>query len=159
MQRLQVDLDSLSRPHWSEEEAANVAVVADFVQHVMNDHDFEYVLDTFGDHPYVQHSRGIPDGIPGLVGFVRQFAGRFPEYTYDVKHMYADGDTVIFHSHVTTKASHRGDESKGLNIIDTWQLRERQIADHWDAIQPLDGFMRFYVWLTGGAVRNENGVF
>ncbi|MEM1057585.1 MAG: nuclear transport factor 2 family protein [Bacteroidota bacterium] len=155
----QVDLAALRRPHWSEEEQRNVAIVADFVQHLMNEHDFDYVLRTFGTHPYVQHSRGIPDGMDGLVGFVRQFVKRFPDYSYDVKHIFADGDTVTFHSHVTPRKSQRGDDTKGFNIIDTWRLEDGRIADHWDAIQPLDGFMRFYLWVAGGAIRNANGVF
>ncbi|MEM1270403.1 MAG: nuclear transport factor 2 family protein, partial [Bacteroidota bacterium] len=100
-----------------------------------------------------------PDGLEGLTEFLRRFVGRFPEYGYDVKRILVDGDTVMFHSHVTTKASHRGDDTKGFNIIDTWRIQGGTIADHWDAIQPLDGFMRLYVWLTGGAIRNANGVF
>ena len=31
--------------------------------------------------------------------------------------------------------------------------------DHWNAIQPLDGFMSFYVLMTGGRIKNNNGVF
>jgi len=125
----------------------------------MNDHDFDQVLSTHGSDNYVQHNRNIPDGIPALVAFVRDFAKRFPDYTYDVKRILADGETVTFHSHATVNSKHRGDDGKGLNIIDIWQVQNGQITRHWDAIQPLDAFMRSYVLLTGGRIRNANGVF
>ncbi|MEM6784259.1 MAG: nuclear transport factor 2 family protein [Bacteroidota bacterium] len=144
---------------WTDAEVANVRVVTDFVYNLMNTHDFAYVRQTFGGHPYVQHSRSIPDGMEALIEFVGTFAKRFPDYTYDVKHVRADGDYVTFHSHATMRKAHRGDDTKGLNIIDTWRLKDGQIVEHWDAIQPLDTFMRFYVLVNGGAVRNKNGLF
>jgi predicted SnoaL-like aldol condensation-catalyzing enzyme len=125
----------------------------------MNNHDLDYVSSHFGNQSYVQHNRGIPDGVAGLIGYVKGFAKRFPEYAYDVKHIYADGDYITFHSHATIKAKDRGNERKGFNIIDTWKLQDSQIVEHWDAIQPLDAFMRFYVWMVGGKVRNKNGVY
>lgn len=144
---------------WSDAEAANVDRIADFVYNLMNTHNFGYVRQTYGHHPYVQHNRNIPDGIDALVDYVSGFAKRFPDYTYDVKRVQADGDLVTFHSHATVRQAHRGDETKGLNIIDTWRVEDDQVVEHWDAVQPLDGFMRFYAWMTGGAIRNQNGVF
>ena len=149
----------MTRSNWSEQETQNVAVVADFIQHLMNDHDFDYVRKTYGDNPYVQHNRNIADGMDALVSYVEGFAKRYPDYTYDVKHIYVDGDMVIFHSHATTKRKHRGNDKKGLNIIDTWKVEDGKIADHWDAVQPMSGFMRFFVMMTGGKIRNTNGVY
>ena len=94
-----------------------------------------------------------------IISYVESFAKRFPEYTYDVKHIYADGDFVTFHSHATLKAAHRSNDRKGLNIIDTWKLEDAKIVEHWDALQPLDLFMRFYMFVTGGSFKNNNGVF
>jgi len=125
----------------------------------MNNHDFDYVLKKFGSNDYVQHNRSIPDGMEALVEYVRSFANRFPDYTYDLKHTYADGDFVIFHSHATIKAQDRQNDRKGLNIIDIWRVEDGQIKDHWDALQPMDGFMRFYNLLNGGKIRNDNGVY
>ena len=154
-----IDFESLRQPHWSEQELQNAELIADFVQHLMNDHDFGYVRERFGQANYVQHNRNIPDGILNLADYVQAFAERFPEYSYDVKRMQADGDFVTFHSHATMRARDRGNDQKGLNIIDTWQVKDGDIVEHWDAIQPLDGFMRFYALLTGGRIRNSNGVF
>ena len=159
MSIIKIPFDALKKDSWSDQETQNAQLVLDFIQHLMNDHDFEYVLQKFGDDAYVQHNRNIPDGIKALVAYVQKFAQSNPDYTYDVKHIYADGDFVIFHSHATIKAQHRGDDTKGLNIMDTWHIQNGQITDHWDAVQPMDGFMRFYNFMTGGKVRNANGVY
>lgn len=159
MDILQVDFDGLRQDSWTEQEADNARLVADFIQQLMNNHDFDAVRSQFGNSAYVQHSRGIRDGMEGVIETVSQLAKRFPDYTYDVKRMLVDGDYVIFHSHATVRKQHRGNDRKGFNIKDSWRIKDGQIAEHWDAIEPLDGFMRFYGWLTGGRVRNSNGVF
>ena len=159
MDTIQIKFDSLQKDSWSEQEIKNVTLVIDFIQNLMNNHDFDYVSENFGNHNYSQHNRSIPDSMPALIEYVSKFAKSNPEYTYDVKHIYADGDFVIFHSHSTLRAKDRGDDKKGLNIMDIWQIRDGQIVSHWDALQPMDGFMRFYNLLTGGAIRNTNGVY
>ena len=155
----EINLSELQRNSWSEQEQQNVELLVDFVQNLMNDHDFDYVLKTFNNSRYIQHNRNLPDKIDGLVGFLEEFVEDYPEYSYDVKHIYADGDFVIFHSHATLKAEHRGDDQHGMNIIDKWRIEDGQIVEHWDSIQALDTFMRFYSLLSGGKIRNENGVF
>lgn len=159
METPQISFDALKKNSWSDKEVENVKTMIDFVQHLMNEHDFDYVLEKFGNDVYVQHNRGIPDGIVGLIDYVKTFAKQFPGYSYDVKHIYADGDYVIFQSQATTNRKHRGDDSKGFNIIDKWRLENGNIVEHWDAIQAMSGFMRFYVWLIGGRVLNANGVY
>ena len=159
METPQVDLAALSKSHWTSKELKNVELIADFVQKLMNDHDFDYVMARYANSSYVQHNRNIPDGIEGLVGVVRDFAKRFPDYCYDVKQIIADGDHVVFHSHATMKKADRGNDRKGLNITDNWRLRDGEIVEHWDSIQPIDGAMRLFVLLNGGKIRNSNGVF
>lgn len=159
METLKVDLENLKKSHWTPEETANVKLIADFVQNLMNDHDFEYVLNKYDNSSYIQHNRNIPDGVKGLVGLLSNFTKRFPDYCYDVKRIIADGDHVVFHSHATMKKGDRGNDRKGLNIIDDWRIRNGEIVEHWDSLQPLDGFMRLYALMTGGKIRNENGVF
>lgn len=157
--KLVIDLNSLKKPNWTEQELNNAERVTDFVQNLMNNHDFDYILEHFNDSAYVQHNRNIPDKVTGLVGFLKEFVEDYPEYTYDVKHIYVDGDYVIFHSHATLNKEDRGNDQKGMNIIDTWRLEDGRIVQHWDSIQALDGFMRFYSLLSGGSIRNDNGVF
>lgn len=158
-EKLVIDLQSLQKPNWTEQELANATLVTDFVQNLMNNHDFDYILERYNDSSYVQHNRNLPDKINGLVGFLQEFVEEYPDYTYDVKHIYVDGDYVIFHLHATLEKDDRGNDEKGMNIIDTWRLEDGRIVEHWDSIQALDIFMRFYSLISGGSIRNGNGVF
>lgn len=154
-----IPLDSLTDSHWSAEETANVAVIVGFVQALMNDHDFDRVSETYADIDYIQHNRGIPNGITGVISYLKPLVGRFPEYSYDVKRIIASGDLVVLHSHVTLKAAHRGNEAKGFIITDTFRVADGKPAEHWDAVQPIDLFARMVVLMTGGKVANENPTF
>ena len=157
MQALTVELNKLQSSEWTEQEQENVALVTDFVEHLMNKHDFDYIKTHFGHHNYVQHNRNMEDTISGVVKLVSGLVKRFPDYTYDVKHINADGDYVMFHSHVTMNKATRGNDQKGFNIMDTWKVKDGQIVEHWDAIQPLDLSMRLFVLMNGGKIRNSNG--
>lgn len=157
--KLIIDLQSLQKSNWTEQEVQNAKLITDFVQNLMNNHNFDYILEHYNDSSYVQHNRNLPDKITGLVGFLQEFVEDYPDYTYDVKHIYVDGDYVIFHSHATLNKEDRGNDQKGMNIIDTWRLENGRIVEHWDSIQALDGFMRFYSLISGGSIRNSNGVF
>lgn len=159
MDTLIIQVENFQQENWSAQELANVELVTDFVQHIMNNHDFDYIMTQYGDQPYAQHNRSMNDGIEGVVESVKGLQKRYPDFTYDVKHIHVDGEYVIFHSHSTVKKKHRGNDQKGFNIMDTWRVQDGKIVEHWDAIQPLNGFMRFYSWMVGGAIRNGNGVF
>ena len=154
-----IELDDLRRPTWLPEEEANVALVADFVQLLMNEHDFEAVRMRHGQSAYVQHNHGIADGIDGVLETIGRLVKRFPDYTYDVKHILVDDDIVTFHSQATLRKSHRGNPRKGFNITDRWRVVDGQIVEHWDSIQPIDFFGRLYALVTGGKVRNDNGPY
>ncbi|PSW13189.1 polyketide cyclase [Photobacterium rosenbergii] len=156
---LMVDLDSLQKPNWTEQELANAKLVTDFVQNLMNNHNFDYVLEHYNDSAYVQHNRNLPDKVTGLVGFLTEFVEEYPDYAYDVKHIYVDGDYVVFHSHATLNRDDRGNDRKGMNIIDTWRIEEGRVVEHWDSIQALDFSMRLYSLISGGEIENSNGVF
>ena len=155
----QIPFDTLAQPHWTKQQTSNAGLVIDFFQNMMNNHDFDAVLKSFGDGAYTQHNRGIPNGVAGVVGYVKNLTKRFPEYSYDVKRVLVDGDYVVAHSHVTLKAAHRGNEAKGFIITDTFRIKDGRLAEHWDAVQPIDFFARMIVLLTGGAVRNNNPTF
>jgi len=154
-----IDLDALSQDYWTDEEQQNAKTVVEFFQTLMNEHDFQTTLKRYGDIHYVQHNKAIPDGISGLVSYVQQLVKRFPDYGFNVKRIIASGNYVVLHSHATLKAAHRADESKGFIITDTFELKDGRLAEHWDAIQPIDFATRFLFMLTGGAVGNKNSIF
>lgn len=159
MGKIKIDLKQLQKPNWNAEELQNAAVAIDFIQHLMNEHDFEYIKKTYGSHPYKQHNQSMIDGIEGVLEVVSNFAKRYPEYTYDVKHVYVDGAYVTVHSHATTHIKHRGNPQKGMNIIDIWKVEDGRILEHWDAVQPIHGSMRLLFWMIGGKFKNENTYF
>lgn len=154
-----INIESFQKKNWSDKELKNAKLITDFVQNLMNNHNFKYVLEKYNDDSYIQHNRNLPDGIDGLVGFLREFVKDYPDYSYEVKHIYVDGDFVIFHSHATLKEKDRGNDRKGMNIIDTWRIENGKIVEHWDSIQALDTLLRFNFWMNGGKLRNKNGVF
>lgn len=114
---LQIDFEAFAKVHWSEQEIQHVTLIIDFIQPLMNNHDFDPFTEKYDNHSYTQHNRGVPDGMPASITYVKDFAPTYPEYTYDVKHIYADGNVVIFHAHATLKVVPRGNEEKGLNIV------------------------------------------
>ena len=67
---------------------SNARLVADFIQHPMCDHDFDYVQRTFGRGTYIQHNQTMEDGVASVTETVSSLVKRFPEYTYDVQHMW-----------------------------------------------------------------------
>lgn len=101
----------------------------------------------------------MPNGVEGVINYVNRFVKRYPAYTYDVKNMTVDGEFVTIQSHVTINAKDRNNPNKGLNIMDKWRVKDGQLLEHWDAIQPIDGFMRFYAWMIGGKTVNSNTLF
>ena len=154
-----INSNEFLQEHWTKQETENVKLVLDFFQKLMNEHNFEYTLKTFSGGSYIQHNRAIPNEIEGLVGYVKTMVKRFPEYSFDVKKVYADGEYVLLHSHTTMKAKHRGNEKKGFIITDTFKLKNGKLSEHWDAIQPIDFFSRFLMLMTGGTIGNNNPTF
>lgn len=154
-----LDLTSFEKPHWSTQDRNNAESVLEFVQLLMNDHDFDEVRQRYKGSSYIQHNRNIGNQIEGVINTIDALIKRAPEFSYDVKYLYVDGEHVILHSHATLKAKHRGDESQGMNIVDIWKVVDGKLIEHWDAVQGLSFSMRLYGLLSGGAVRNDNGIF
>ncbi len=159
METFEINLDRFKKETWTAQECENAAVVVDFVQNIMNNHNFEYISKKYGAHKYRQHNQSMTDGVTGVLEVVSNFAKRYPDYAYDVKHLYVDGSFVILHSHATNNKKHRGNPKKGLNIMDVWKVEEGEITEHWDAVQPIHGSMRFLFWMIGGKFRNSNTYF
>lgn len=154
-----IDFNKYIQEQWTEQENKNVKTVIDFFQNLMNEHNFEYTLKKYGGGTYIQHNRAIPNNIDGLVGYIKNLTKRYPEYSFNVKKVFADGDIVVLHSHATVRAKDRGNEKKGFIITDTFRLEDGRLVEHWDAIQPIDFFTRFLFMMIGGAIGNNNPTF
>lgn len=154
-----LDITELARPHWSSQDLENAQIALDFVQKIMNDHDFDYIRTAYKNSSYKQHNRGMADGIDGVISYLEDFTDQYPNFSYDVKHIYVDGPYVTLHSHGTMSVADRGNPDKGLNIYDTWKVENGMLVEHWDSMQGIDGGVRFFGFLTGGAVKNDNTLF
>lgn len=159
METLKIDFEKHLKVHWTDTEKANALLAIEFVQNLMNDHNFAHIRKRFGAQSYKQHNQSMTDGIGGVLKTVEDLVKRYPTYTYDVKHIDVDQNRVTFHSHVTLKSAHRGNPKKGLNIMDIWRIENHEIVEHWDAVQPIDFSMRLFGLLTGGKFRNANTFF
>ena len=154
-----IEINDHLQENWTEQERKNAEIVVNFFQHLMNEHDFDYIAKTYGGGTYTQHNRSIPNGIAGLIDYVKTLTRRFPDYSFDVKRIVADGEFVILHSHTTMRSKDRGNEQKGFIITDTFRLKDGKLAEHWDAIQAVDLFSRILFLVTGGSVKNNNPTF
>jgi predicted SnoaL-like aldol condensation-catalyzing enzyme len=152
------DYEHFVKPHWTDEELDNLKVVTGFLQ-TLRLKKFDNLLSVYGDHPYVQHNIGMINGVEGVVKEGRKAVKQFPEFSIEAKHVYVDDEFVIIHSHMTANVAHRGNENKGLNVIDIWKVSDGKIVEHWDSIQPIDFGVRLYSLFTGGTVNNSNGRF
>ena len=74
METIQIDLDSLKKDTWTEEEHKNAEIVIDFVQNLMNNHNFDYIKKKFGGSRYKQHNQSMIDGLKGVLDVVSNFA-------------------------------------------------------------------------------------
>lgn len=159
MEKPIIQFEALKRGSWSPEELENVKVVIDFVQKLMNEHDFDDVLEKYGQGAYLQHNRSMTNGVVGVVDYLKALTKRFPQFSYEVKKVHADGQYVTLHSHATMRAEDRGNERKGFIVFDTWKVVDGKLVEHWDALQPLDLGMRIFSLLSGGTIKNKNGLF
>lgn len=51
-----INLQQLKKDNWTQQEFANARLITDFVQNLMNNHNFDYVLSHYNDSSYTQHN-------------------------------------------------------------------------------------------------------
>jgi predicted SnoaL-like aldol condensation-catalyzing enzyme len=86
---------------------------------------------------FVQHSPRIPPGKQALAKYLTdRTATRTSEgRTSETARIIADGDLVLTHRRVTTKADRRG-----VAHADLYRVREGKIVEYWDVVQPIPSF-------------------
>ncbi len=112
-------------------EDANKKLVLDFHQIVLNGGDVE-AAPNYVANSYVQHNPKVPDGLAGLQGIVRELRKGAPDAHSVVKHVVAEGDLVVLHSHTQRNA-----QDRGMAQVDIFRVRGGKIVEHWDVIQPI----------------------
>jgi predicted SnoaL-like aldol condensation-catalyzing enzyme len=98
---------------------------------VLNDKNVEAITSYLGPR-YTQHNPTAVDGVEGLRKLIEFLRKSYPQAHSEPKHVFADGDYVIIHSH-----SIREPGTRGAAIVDIFRLEDRKIVEHWDIIQPV----------------------
>jgi len=111
------------------EEEANLALVLQMFEHVLNPMD-SAAVDRFIAPDYIQHNQQAEPGREGLKRFLDTIKTRTPEAVHDVKRAFVDGDHVTVHYHVR-----RWPGDDGWAVIDIFRLENGLIAEHWDVMQ------------------------
>src|SRR5258705_5631603 len=78
--------------------------------------------------PYIQHNPQVPDGLDGVMGFLKQ-AGRVP---CEVKRIAIDVDLAFVHVRYSDLF---GQETAGVDIFRFDD--DAKIVEHWDVLQPV----------------------
>src|SRR5271155_2022848 len=78
--------------------------------------------------PYIQHNPLFPDGLEGIIGYIKQ-VGRMP---CEVKRVAIDGDLAFVH---VRYLDWLGQETAGVDIFRF--DADGKIVEHWDVLQPV----------------------
>ena len=78
--------------------------------------------------PYIQHNPLVPDGVDGVMGFLKM-AGRVP---CEVKRVAIDGDLAFVHVRYLNLL---GQEMAGVDLF-RFDANDK-ILEHWDVLQPV----------------------
>jgi predicted SnoaL-like aldol condensation-catalyzing enzyme len=109
----------------------NKQIVLDFYKKVIAERNAG-LLEQFISPDYIQHSPQLPDGIAGLKAAIAQLATLPPAKPAEspIKLVLADGDFVVLLLELNLNGTK-------LKIVDVFRLADGMIAEHWDAMQPI----------------------
>lgn len=107
------------------------AVVKDLLNKAFNEKNAQAAAEYLTDR-YIQHNPQVPTGKAGLLQALPGFYAAFPDMSWELKQIWADGDYVIVHSlYRFTK------ESRGTAIVDIFRFENGKIDEHWDVAQDI----------------------
>lgn len=112
---------------------------------VFQKHDFSRLNEIMRDD-YIQHNEDTPQGRTGFKEFFEQMFKAMPDFTYTIKKIVAEGDTVMMYS--TTTATHLGEwlgnpptgNKLKFDVVDIFRIENGKIAEHWDVADTLKLF-------------------
>jgi steroid delta-isomerase-like uncharacterized protein len=126
----------------------NKAVIRRFVEEVQNGQDFD-VYDELNDPDFVNLSSppGVPPDRDGGKLFLQAFAQAYPDATFTIDDMIAEGDQVV--TKKTMSGTNTGDfagvpatgRRVTIQFVDIMRVRDGRIVQHWNIIDQLS-------WLT-----------
>ncbi|GEM45472.1 nuclear transport factor 2 family protein [Deinococcus cellulosilyticus] len=129
-----VHAQTADAPARNAQEQKNLQIVTEFYDRFFNQHDLSIIPD-FLDENYIQHNPTVPTGRKAFTEAFPQFFQSMPsdaKMSTEIKHIYADGDFVIVHSHFKFNPADRGSA-----VVDIFRLQNGKLAEHWDVIQAI----------------------
>ncbi|XHH10465.1 MAG: ester cyclase [Candidatus Bathyarchaeia archaeon] len=84
-----------------------------------------------GDN-YRQHNPDAPDGPQGVIQYSTNYIKTHPQLHLEFKHIIAEGDFVVLHSHLKPNPSDRG-----FAVVDIFRVENDKLVEHWDVRQPI----------------------
>ncbi|HTY94137.1 MAG TPA: nuclear transport factor 2 family protein [Steroidobacteraceae bacterium] len=121
-------------PGAAADRAAALATVKTYLDLGMQPgHEVESVR-RFVAEDFVQHSPHIRPGKAGLEAYIgaRAASGGNQGRVSTIARIIADGNLVLVHRRVTTP-----DNPRGIAYADLFRVRNGQVVEHWDVIQPI----------------------
>ncbi|WP_158839443.1 nuclear transport factor 2 family protein [Saccharothrix deserti] len=107
----------------------NKAVAVRVLRGLFEDGDLS-IADRHIRPDYIQHNAQAPDGVQAIKDFARNISTQFPNMTYNVKRVLAQGDLVMVHSNPIFTPGGRGSA-----VVDIFRFQHGMIAEHWDVVQ------------------------
>lgn len=125
--------------------AENKKLVETLCVTVFQGHDFSR-LDEIMRDDYIQHNENVPQGKAGFRKFHEKFFEAVPDFTYTVKKIVGEDDTVILYAAVT--GTHSGEwmgnpptgNKLNFDTVDIFRIENGKIAEHWDVADTLKLF-------------------
>ena len=123
----------------------NKKLVKTLCKTVFQKHNFSK-LDEIMRDDYIQHNEDTPQGKDGFKQFFEQIFKAMPDFSYTMKKIIAEGDTVMMYS--TTTATHLGEwlgnpptgNTLNFDVVDIFRIENGKIAEHWDVADTLKLF-------------------
>jgi predicted SnoaL-like aldol condensation-catalyzing enzyme len=114
----------------SKDSKARAAV--QFLDMVFNQKKVKEGFDQFVGGKYIQHNPIAADGKEAAVEVLGRVLKMVPDWSYEFKHSYADGNIAIVHSLVRRDANDRGSA-----VVDIFRFEKGKIVEHWDVVQAI----------------------
>jgi len=104
-------------------------------------------LQTYLADDFVQHCGRIPPGKQGAIDYLSSKAEERAKdnRTSHFERVVADGDLVVVHRRVTSDS-----DPRGTVFADMFRVRNGQVKEHWDVVQPIPEFSVSGRSMTGG---------
>ena len=110
----------------------NKKIIQEYAELAFNQRKPEEAVAKYQGAYYRQHNPGATDGPEPFIHVVKWLAQTYPSFHLELKHILADGDLVVTHSHLV-----RAPGDRGMAVMDLFRLEDGKIVEHWDVVQEI----------------------